>query len=125
MSKASSQVVLNSGLLSLSPDLIESLPEVPATYRLRAVGQRVMYVGHAGAEGLREAIRGISETQQFAGIASLEYAVASSPEAAKAAAEDRIRVEKPLYNMGFGRYRNTELSLPKTGHRIRKAIRNP
>ena len=124
MSEASSEAVLESGVLLLSDELVETLPEEPAHYRLRSSGQRVMYVGHAGEEGLRRAVRDVCRSQAMAGISSLEYSLTTSAEAAEAANQE-IQGLKPLYNEGFGRFRNADMSLPKKGHRIRKAMHNP
>lgn len=125
MSKASSQAVLKSGIMDLTPETVETLPEKPALYRLLASSQRVMYIGHAGEEGLRNAIRKAVQGQLAAGIVLLEYEPKPTSEAAELAAREEIRALKPLYNEGFGRYRNSDFSLPKKGHRIRKAMQNP
>ncbi len=125
MSYPSSESPLDSGLLELTPGVIDGLPETAAVFRLRSSGQRVMYVGHAGEQGLREAVREVCGAAPVAGISRLEYSLADGAAAAEAAAEDEIRRYKPLYNEGFGRVRNSELRLPKRGHRIRKAMSNP
>ena len=125
MSYPSSESPLDSGLLELTPSVIDGLPETPAVFRLRSSGQRVMYIGHAGEQGLREAVRELCGAAPVAGISRLEYSLADGAAAAETAAEDEIRRYKPLYNEGFGRFRNSELSLPKKGHRIRKAMHNP
>ncbi|HJO03459.1 MAG TPA: hypothetical protein QGG47_05765 [Acidobacteriota bacterium] len=125
MSFPRSESPLDSGLLELSPGVIDELPETPAVFRLRSSGQRVMYVGHAGDEGLREAVRELCGAAPVAGISRLEYSLSDGAAAAEAAAEEEIRRYKPLYNEGFGRFRNAELSLPKRGHRIRRAMHNP
>ncbi len=116
---------LDSGMIQLDGATIENLPEVPAHYRLLSSGQRVMAVGHAGEEGLREAIRQAYGYSPVAGVALIEYSQTDSPDSAAAAAEEEASTLKPLYNEGFGRYRNSELSLPKKGHRIREAMKNP
>jgi len=100
-------------------------PATPGHYRLLASGQSVMLVGHAGEEGLREAIRRDFENSPVAGVALLEYSQTATADSAAAAAEDEIARLKPLYNEGYGRFRNSELSLPKKGHRIREAMKNP
>lgn len=125
MTQAETPAALPSGLLVLDQDLIERLPEQPAHYRLRASGQRVMYVGHAAEEGLQQAIRTMLRSPLVAGLSSLEYQLADDSSAAEVAAREDINGLKPLYNDGFGRFRNTDVSLPTKGHRIRKAIQNP
>lgn len=125
MSKAASPAVLNSGLIDLTPEMVETLPEEPALYRLLASSQRIMYIGYAGEEGLRNAVRKDIQRRMAAGIVLLEYEPKKTPEAAEAAARESIKALKPLYNEGFGRYRNNDVSLPKAGHRIRKAMQNP
>lgn len=125
MSNPPSESALDSGLLELTPGVIDGLPDTPAVFRLRSSGQRVMYVGHAGAQGLREAVRELCGAAPVAGISRLEYSLADGASAAEASAEEEIRRYKPLYNEGFGRFRNSELTLPKNGHRIRKSMHNP
>ena len=124
MSKPGNRV-LESGLLELTPDLVEALPEGPAVFRLRSPAQRVMFVGHAGEDGLRAAVAVLTRTVAMAGMATLEYESADSAEEAATRAETDITELKPLYNDGFGRFRNSDLHLPKKGHRIRAAMRNP
>lgn len=119
------KAVLGSGFIEITPDTIETLPESPGHYRIRSPGQRIMYVGHAGSEGLRAAIREVVSGRPVAGYATVEYEAADSPEAAAQAAEHEIDVFKPLYNEGFGRYRATDTTLPKKGHRVRPAMHNP
>ena len=125
MSEATTTAALPSGLLDLNYDLIDRLPKQAAHYRLRASGQRVMYVGHAGAEGLSAAVRTVLRNPLVAGITLLEYELLDDEAAAEEAANCDIKGLKPLYNEGFSRFRNTDVSLPKAGHRIRKAIQNP
>ena len=125
MSYSPSESPLESGLLELTPGVIDGLPETSAVFRLRSSGQRVMYVGYAGDQGLREVVRELVGGGPIAGISRLEYSLADGVNAAEAAAEDEIRRYKPLYNEGFGRLRNSEATLPRKGHRIRKAMPNP
>lgn len=119
------EAVLSSGFIEITPEAIEALPEEPGHYRIRSPGQRIMIVGHAGAEGLRSAVREIASGRPTAGYATVEYETADSPEAAALAAAHEIDVFKPLYNEGFGRYRPSETHLPKKGHRVRPAMHNP
>lgn len=116
---------LDSGMIDLDDAAIDDLPESPGYYRLLSSGQSVMLVGHAGDEGLREAVRGAYEKSPVAGVVLLEYSQTDTSDLAAAAAEDEVARLKPLYNEGYGRFRNSELSLPKKGHRIRKAMQNP
>ena len=125
MSDAHAEARLDSGIIKLDGAVIEDLPESPGHYRLLSSGQSVMLVGHAGDEGLRAAIRSIYENPPVAGVVLLEYSQTDTAAAAAATAQDEISRLKPLYNEGYGRFRNSELSLPKKGHRIRKAMQNP
>ncbi len=125
LSEHATSAVLGSGLIELTRQAIERLPDDAGHYRLRSSGQRVMFVGHAGDLGLRETLRQVSQSHIVAGIATLEYVIADTSESAAEEAEREIRELKPLYNMGFGRYRNSDLRLPKKGHSIRKAMQNP
>lgn len=84
-----------------------------------------MSVGHAGEAGLRDTIREAWNHAPVAGITLIEYSETASAEDAKAAAQAELSILKPLYNEGYGRFRNSEISLPKKGHRIRKAMKNP
>ena len=101
------------------------MPGGPAVYRLRSSGQSVVYVGHVGEEGLREEIREIWAGHALTGIATVEYELADSAEEAAAAASEEIDALRPLYNEGYGRFRNSDVNIPKQGHRIRKAMDNP
>ena len=125
MSDTRAEPRLDSGIIKLDGAAIDGLPELPGHYRLLSSGQSVMFVGHAGDEGLREAIRGAYEKSPVAGVVLLEYSQTDTSASAADAAENEVLRLKPLYNEGYGRFRNSELSLPKKGHRIRKAMQNP
>jgi len=116
---------LDSGIIKLDGPAIDGLPESPGYYRLLSSGQSVMLVGHAGDEGLRAAVRRAYTHAPAAGVVLLEYSQTDTSASAAAAAEDEVARLKPLYNEGYGRFRNSELILPKKGHRIRKAMKNP
>ncbi len=116
---------LASGMVPLDRDAIERLPETSAHYRLLSSGQRVMSVGHAGETGLREVIRDAWTNAPVAGVTLIEYSETATAEEARVAAEAELSILKPLYNEGYGRFRNSEISLPKKGHRIREAMKNP
>lgn len=116
---------LSSGLVELTAAAVETLPAGPALFRLRAPGQRVVYIGWAGERGLREAVRSFQIARPVAGISTVEYSPAESPEAARQMAEADICNLKPLYNEGFGRYRNAETEIPTSGRRTRRAMHNP
>ena len=125
MSDTRAETRLDSGIIKLDGAAIDGLPESPGHYRLLSSGQSVMLVGHAGDEGLRAAVRTAYEKAPVAGVALLEYSRTDTSASAATAAEDEVSRLKPLYNEGYGRYRNSELVLPKKGHRIRKAMKNP
>lgn len=125
MSESRPAAVLGSGFIEITPESLEELPEEPGHFRLRSPGQKVTYAGHAGDEGLREVVRETVEGQPIAGFATVEYETTESAEEAASAAETDIDVYKPLYNEGFGRFRNSDVDLPKQGHRVRAAMRNP
>ena len=125
MNDTRAEARLDSGIIKLDAPAIDALPESPGHYRLLSSGQSVMLVGHAGEEGLREAVRAAYDRSPVAGVALLEYSQTDSSASAAAAAEDEVDRLKPLYNEGYGRFRNSELILPKKGHRIRKAMKNP
>lgn len=125
MTSMARDAVLDSGFVELSPDSLEDLPEGPGWFRLRSPGQRVTYVGHAGPEGLQAAVRALVSGQPVAGFATVEFETCDDTEAARTAAEADIDSLKPLYNDGFGRYRNSDIQLPKKGHRVRPAMQNP
>lgn len=125
MSHPRSEPALESGLIALKPASIGKLPESPGYFRLRSSGQRIMYVGHAGDEGLRQTVGEAAASAPVAGVSYVEYSSTTDAGGAEAAAQADIDRLKPLYNLGYGRYRNAELSLPKKGRRIRKAIHNP
>ncbi len=117
---------LASGIVGIEEGALDfdRMPEEPAIYRLRSSGQRIMYVGHAGDEGLREALTTLLTGQSMTGVRFVEYEVMTA-DAAQAAAEAEIDVLKPLYNTGFGRFRNSDVRLPKQARRIRTAMDNP
>ncbi len=125
MSDTRAAARLESGIIKLDGPAIEGLPESPGHYRLLSSGQSVMLVGHAGGEGLREAIRVAYEKFPVAGVTLLEYSQTDTSESAAAVADEEVSRLKPLYNEGYSRFRNSEISLPKKGHRIRKAMQNP
>lgn len=117
--------VLPSGLLDLSPSTIERLPDRPGHFRMRTSGQRVMLAGHAGQEGLRETIRELWRARAVAGLATVDYEVNETPEAAESAAAEDVRMLRPLYNDGLPRYRNPDGTLPTTGRPTRRAMYHP
>ena len=117
--------VLPSGLLDFSARRVDDVPESPGHYRLRSSGQCVLYVGYAGDEGLREQLGAILASNALSGIGSFEFESADSAAAARQRAAEEVRTLKPLYNEGYGRFRNSETHLPKRAHSVRRAARNP
>jgi len=125
LSRPSASVFLSSGLIEITPEAVDRLPETAAWFRLRSPGQKVVYVGHAGAGKLAEAVRGFLMAQPVAGVETVEYEPASDQEAARVAAEADVEALRPLYNTGFERYRTTETILPTKGPGTRRAMHNP
>lgn len=121
----SPSVETRSGIRSFEPARLEELPESPGVYRIYSYGQKAIYVGHAGDEGLREALWELYESGALGGAAYFDFAVCDDEETADSRAADEIESLKPIYNIGFGRLRNDELTVPKQGHGVRREGLDP
>lgn len=109
-----------SPILDFEPEHIESVPDVPGVFRILSFGQKIIYVGHAGNEGLREALWELYEDNVIGGAAEFVWTGCESAEAAEELAGEEIRRLKPIYNIGFDRFRNEEVSVPKQGRSVRR-----
>ena len=113
------------GLIDFLPENVEKVPDEPGVYLVLATGQKVMYVGVASQGGLRESLWQIIEEQPFGVTEYFRYQVAADAAAAEELAVQCIAEHKPPHNLGYGRFRNDEVKLPKQGHSIRQAAPNP
>lgn len=125
MSGSESGTLLASGFREFDADEIDSVPDAPGVFRLYSSGQRLIYVGHAGEEGLRRALTDLHAAKTIPGVGLFEYEGTDDADSAAERAQRQIEQLKPLCNLGFGRYRSGETGLPRQGHRVRLAIRNP
>ena len=114
-----------SGLIDFLPKNVEKVPDEPGVFLVLASGQKVIYAGVAGDTGLRESLWQIIEQQPFGVIEYFRYETASDAAAAEELCEGYIAEFKPPHNVGYGRFRNEEVKLPKQGHSIRQAVPNP
>lgn len=114
-----------SGLIEFLPENVEKAPSEPGVFLVVASGQKVMYVGSTGDKGLRESLWNVIEEQPFGATEYFRYIV--EPDATKAAGivDALIDELKPPHNLGYGRFRNEEVKLPRQGHSIRHAAPNP
>jgi len=114
-----------SGLIELTPENVEDVPEKPGVFELVATSQKVIYVDHAGDRGLREAIREIVEEHVLSVATFFRYTVTGDESRAEELARQRILSERPPHNVGYGRYRFSDTELSKQGRRVRQAVPNP
>ncbi len=114
-----------SGLIELIPENVEKVPEDAGVFLIIASGQKVMYVGETGDKSLRERLWGVLEEHPFGATEYFRYIVEPDAAAAHEAAEKLIAEHKPPHNLGYGRFRNEEVAVPKQGHSIRHAAPNP
>lgn len=114
-----------SGLIELTPENIDEVPEGPGMFELVATSQKVIYVDHAGEEGLREAIREIVEEHVLSVATFFRYTVTADEAEAQELARRRIAAERPPHNVGYDRYRGSDTKLSKQGRRVRQAVPNP
>ena len=125
MDTAPDRAALSSGLVAFDLDRIDDVTDAPAVFRLRASGQRVIYIGHAGESGLRAELTRLLRSGVFHAAERFEYDVMDSVAAAEDEAREQIFALRPLYNRGYERYRNTAVEPPRRGPRVRPASPNP
>ena len=114
-----------SGLIEFIPENVEKVPEDAGVFQVIASSQKVMYVGKTGAKGLRESLWGVLEEQPFGATEYFRYIVETDDAEASEVAEQLIAELKPPHNLGYGRFRNEEVTVPRQGHSIRYAAPNP
>lgn len=114
-----------SGLIELTPENIENVPDGPGVFQIISVGQKVVYVGHSGDRGLRESIWEIVEEHVLAVASFFRYVTTSDEETARELALQYVERYRPPHNVGYGRYRSGDTTLPRQGHRVRQAVPNP
>jgi hypothetical protein len=125
LESAPDRSALSSGLVPFDLDHIEDLADGPAVFRLRASGQRVVYVGHADRSGLAAELSRLHRSGVFHAIERFEYDPIDDPEEAAQEARRQIDALRPLYNTGFSRFRNTFSEPPRRGPKLRPASPNP
>ncbi len=118
-------IAKESGLIEFIPENVEQAPEEPGVYLVVTTSQKVIYVGQTGDRGIRESLWEVLEEQPFGAIEYFRYVVAADPAQAKKIAGRYINELKPPHNLGYGRFRNEEVEIPKQGHSIRRAAPNP
>ena len=114
-----------SGLIELTPEHVEELPDGPGVFQLVSPGQKVIYVGHGGEKGVRESLWEIIEEQAITGVGFFRYQIAADPAAAEELAARYVEELKPTYNLGYGRFRNSEVTRSRQGRTVRRAAPNP
>ncbi|MGD8331069.1 MAG: hypothetical protein PVJ49_16685 [Acidobacteriota bacterium] len=120
------QAIANaSGLIEFIPEKVEKAPEEPGVFLIIASGQKVMYVGDTAGKSLRESLWNVLEEQPFGATEYFRTIVASDPAKSAQIAHDLIAEIKPPHNLGYGRFRNEEVKVPRQGHSIRHAAPNP
>ena len=114
-----------SGLIEFIPENVEKAPQEPGVFLVVASGQKVLYVGSTGDKGLRESLWNVLEEHPFGATEYFRYVI--EPDAAKAAdvRNALIKEHKPPHNIGYSRFRNEEVKVPRQGHSIRHAAPNP
>ncbi|MFQ5743347.1 MAG: hypothetical protein ACE5HV_07135 [Acidobacteriota bacterium] len=115
----------DSGLIELTADRIEKVPEGPGVFMMVSPGQKVIYVGHAGDSGLRESLWRVFEQEALPAASYFRYQSTADAATAEALASERIEALKPPHNIGYGRFRNGEVSVPKQARSVRQAAPNP
>ena len=114
-----------SGLIELIPENVEKVPEESGVFLIIASGQKVMYVGTTGEKNLRESLWNVVEEQPFGATEYFKYIAESDAATAEEICAALIDEIKPPHNLGYGRFRNEEVAVPKQGHSIRHAAPNP
>jgi len=114
-----------SGLIEFIPENVERAPETAGVYLVIASGQKVLYVATSGGKSIRESLWNVLEEQPFGATEYFRYIVETDPQKAADIAAGLIEKHKPPHNVGYSRFRNEEVKLPRQGHSIRHAAPNP
>ena len=114
-----------SGLIEFIPENVEKAPQESGVFLVVASGQKVLYVGSTGDKGLRESLWNVIEEQPFGATEYFRYIVEPDVDKAAGVADALIHEHKPPHNLGYSRFRNEEVKLPRQGHSIRHAAPNP
>lgn len=114
-----------SGLIEFIPEKVEKVPEDPGVFLIIASSQKVLYVGKTDGKGLRESLWNVLEQQPFGATDYFKYVAESDAVKADEITAELIAEHKPPHNLGYGRFRNEEVTLSKQGHSIRHAAPNP
>lgn len=107
-------------ILEFVPEQIERIPESPGVFRILSAGQKVIFIGTADDGGLRDTLWELYEDRAIGGASEFTFTPCDSPEEAADLAREAIRDERPIYNIGFGRFRNDQIETPKQGGSVRR-----
>jgi hypothetical protein len=118
-------VEVDSGLIEFIPENIEEAPDEPGVFLIIASGQKVMYVGTTAGRGLRESLWNVLEEQPFGVVEYFRYSVEADEEKAGELVDALIAELKPPHNIGYGRFRNEEVTPSRQAHSIRHSAPNP
>jgi excinuclease UvrABC nuclease subunit len=120
------QAIANaSGLIEFIPENVEKVPDEPGVYLIIASGQKILYVAATAGKGLRESLWNVIEEQPFGATEYFRYIVEKDEEKAAEIVTTLINEHKPPHNIGYRRFRNEEVRVPRQGHSIRHAAPNP
>ena len=114
-----------SGLIEFIPENVEKAPEDLGVFLIISSSQKVLYVGTTDAKGLRESLWNVLEEQPFGAPGYFKYVAEPDSEKVDEITAELIAEHKPPHNLGYGRFRNEEITLPKQGHSIRHSAPNP
>lgn len=114
-----------SGLIEFIPENVEKVPPEGGVFLIIASGQKVLYVATTKDKGLRESLWNVIEEQPFGATEYFRYIVEPDETRAAEIATSLIAKHKPPHNLGYSRFRNEEVTLPRQGHSIRHAAPNP
>ena len=114
-----------SGLIEFIPENVEKAPEDSGVFLIVSSSQKVLYVGTTDGKSLRESLWNVLEEQPFGAPGYLKYVAEPDSEKVDEITAELIAEHKPPHNLGYGRFRNEEITLPKQGHSIRHSAPNP
>ena len=114
-----------SGLIEFIPENVEKAPEDSGVLLIISSSQKVLYVGTTAAKSLRESLWNLLEEQPFGATGYFKYVAEPDPANVDEITAELIAEHKPPHNLGYGRFRNEEITLPKQGHSIRHSAPNP